>query len=334
MLTGLGLVFPVFQVFSGVDVGVGHAGRARNCLIFVYILTIELLAFTKNQTNWPAAGHCAAVPTRLFDPALATAGQHSARQFVGVRAKARFAKTTADYLMNELNALGFTWHAHNLAFPPPAREPKKPPFMLRKLMAQYVHDLTHLEGNPFTFVEVQTLLEGTTIGGHRVFDQMQVLNQHKGLCFLLETLGNPAWQLGRELACALHARIACEEALCWGEFRSGQVGISGTAYQPPLAADLPRLYADGLASIGSISHPFERALAYFFWGAQKQFFYDGNKRTARAVMNYILMSHGYFYLSVPAAQREGFDQMMVDFYNEKDATAGMQWLLGCYKDWD
>ncbi len=95
--------------------------------------------------------------------------------------------------MNELNALGFSWHAHNLAFPSPAREPKKPPFMLRKLMAQYVHDLTHLEGNPFTFVEVQTLLEGTTIGGHRVFDQMQVLNQHKGLCFLLETLGNPAW---------------------------------------------------------------------------------------------------------------------------------------------
>ncbi len=132
----------------------------------------------------------------------------------------------------------------------------------------------------------------------------------------------------------MHARIACEEALCWGEFRNGQVGISGTAYQPPLAADLPRLYADGLASIGSISHPFERALAYFFWGAQKQFFYDGNKRTARAVMNYILMSHGYFYLSVPAAQREGFDQMMVDFYNEKDATAGMQWLLSCYKDWD
>ena len=48
--------------------------------------------------------------------------------------------------------------------------------MLRKLMAEYVWDLVHLEGNPFTFVNVQALLSGTTVRAHRQSDAQQVLN--------------------------------------------------------------------------------------------------------------------------------------------------------------
>ena len=33
-----------------------------------------------------------------------------------------------------------------------------------------------LEGNPFTFPEVKTLLDGVTIGGRKIADQEQVLN--------------------------------------------------------------------------------------------------------------------------------------------------------------
>lgn len=236
--------------------------------------------------------------------------------------------------MNPSNTLGFTWDASNLIFPAASREPKKPLFMLRKLMPQYVYDLVHLEGNPFTFVEVQTLIDGITIGGHKVFDQMQVLNQHKSLLFLIKALAMPDSAMDKTLACALHARIAQEEALCWGEFRSAQVRISGTQHQPPDAAQLAVLYQSGIEQIAAIAQPFERALVYFFWGALQQFFFDGNKRCARAMMNFILLGHGYYYLSVPAKKQPEFDDMMVDFYDSKDATAGIAWMLGCYQDWD
>ncbi len=232
--------------------------------------------------------------------------------------------------------LPFTWESGALNFPLPAREPKKPAFMLRKLMAQYVFDLVHLEGNKFSFVEVQTLLDGETIGGHRLTDHNQVIAQHKCLVFLLETLKNSAGKKlhRKKLACDLHARLAREEALEWGKFRSGQVRISGTNYLPPAVENLADLFKEGSAQISRISHPFERALAYFFWGALMQFFYDGNKRCARAMMNHMLLSHGYFYLSVPALKREAFDQMMVDFYDSKDASAGMVFMLACYQNWD
>ncbi|CZR83213.1 hypothetical protein CDFC105_43918 [Clostridioides difficile] len=33
----------------------------------------------------------------------------------------------------------------------------------------------NLENNPFTFPEVQTLLDGITVGGHKLSDQNQIL---------------------------------------------------------------------------------------------------------------------------------------------------------------
>lgn len=237
-------------------------------------------------------------------------------------------------MLENSNALDFGWRVEKLTWPQPAREPKKPAFMLRKLMPEYVYDLVHLEGNPFTFVEVQTLLDGITIGGHRLLDQTQVLNQFNGLKLLLQRVTQDNLVIDANLARTLHAQIAREEALEWGTFRKGEVRISGTGHQPPPYRKLSNLYRDGIAQINQIKHPFERALVYYFWAARQQFFYDGNKRTARAMMNAILLTHGYYYLSVPAAKREAFDQMMVDFYDTADASAGMSFMQACYRDWD
>ncbi|WP_338847086.1 Fic family protein [Massilia sp. W12] len=206
--------------------------------------------------------------------------------------------------------------------------------MLKKMMAQYVYDIVHLEGNPLTFLEVQTLLDGETPGGQRVDDVMQVLNQKRALEYLLQLCKRGMQAEDQALACAFHQRIAFEEALTWGEFRNGQVRISGADYMPPAASELSQYFADGLVQLQAISHPFEYALAWFFWASQQQFFFDGNKRTARALMNHILLRHGYYYLSVPAAKKDEFDQMMVDFYQSKNASAGMEWMSACYRTWD
>lgn len=239
-------------------------------------------------------------------------------------------QTDKDSVMDIQNLLGFSWDSSKLTFPGIARETTKPLLILRKMMPQYVFDLVHLEGNPFTFVEIQTLLDGVAVSSRHLSDRIQVLNQYKSLVFLLDELANRYHELGSALACAMHSRLAYEEeALQWGMFRTGQVRISAQ-YHLPNAEALPILYENGIVAIADIKQPFERALAYFFWGALRQFFYDGNKRCARAVMNYILMSHGYFYLSVQGEKQKEFERMMADFYEKKNATAGMKWLLNCY----
>jgi hypothetical protein len=61
----------------------------------------------------------------------------------------------------------------------------------------------------------------------------------------------------------------------------------------------------------------------------QQFYFDGNKRTARFMMNGILMSHGVDAISVPAVRALEFNEKMVRFYTDKDATEMMHFLIEC-----
>ena len=73
-------------------------------------------------------------------------------------------------------------------------------------------------------------------------------------------------------------------------------------------------------------------MAYFLFGALQQFYFDGNKRTARFMMNGVLMSHGSepgHAISVPAARAREFNQEMVNFYTGRDAGRMMNFLIDC-----
>jgi len=78
--------------------------------------------------------------------------------------------------------------------------------------------------------------------------------------------------------------------------------------------------------------PFERATAFFLFGALQQFFFDGNKRTSRFMMNGVLMLHGIDAISVPAAKVQAFNEKMVRFYLSKDATEMMAFLIECHPE--
>jgi len=45
---------------------------------------------------------------------------------------------------------------------------------------------------------------------------------------------------------------------------------------------LNRVFTSGLQALQSeVQHPFEKAAAFFLFGALQQFFFDGNRRTSR-----------------------------------------------------
>ena len=66
----------------------------------------------------------------------------------------------------------------------------------------------------------------------------------------------------------------------------------------------------------------------------QQFFFDGNKRTSRLMMNGIFMSHGVDAISIPAARAQEFNEKMVDFYIRRNATTMMKFLMSCHPDAD
>ncbi len=205
-------------------------------------------------------------------------------------------------------------------------------FRAKKALEGIVYDTVHLEGNPFTFPEVKTLLEGITVGGHKLSDERQVLNQAKSWHVLLKKVQRGEFTVDRTTFCELQAIVAAEEALECGVFRTGPVSIAGSEYQPPAAAELDTLFDQGVAALESIQQPHWKGILFFLFGSLNQFFWDGNRRTSRLVMNGILMSSGYDVINIPAKKRLDFNEKMMRFYESQDAAEMVEFLVGCSLD--
>ena len=247
--------------------------------------------------------------------------------------------------MDLFSALGFNWNRLKTPDAISTHSIERVTFRFHQMLSIFVWDASVLEGNPFTYPEVKTLLDGVSVGGRKISDQEQVLNLAESSKHLLALVKTSKFSLDKATFTELHGIVARNEALEWGHFRGEGKEISYTPdvalgeqgrYTPlPTltgAPDLNRVFLEGVQALNNqVDHPFEKALAFFLFGALQQFFFDGNKRTSRFMMNGILMSAGIDAISVPAAKVHEFNEKMVRFYLNKDATEMMEFMVGCYE---
>jgi len=247
--------------------------------------------------------------------------------------------------MDLFSALGFNWNRLENLEAVSTHSIERVTFRFHQMLSVFVWDASVLEGNPFTYPEVKTLLDGVSVGGRKISDQEQVLNLAESSKHLLALVKASKFKLDKATFTELHSLVARNEVLEWGHFRGEGKEISYTPdvalgeqgrYTPlPTltgAPDLNRVFIEGVEELNNqVAHPFEKALAFFLFGALQQFFFDGNKRTSRFMMNGILMSAGIDAISVPAAKVQEFNEKMVRFYLDKDATEMMAFMVGCYE---
>jgi Fic family protein len=204
-------------------------------------------------------------------------------------------------------------------------------FLAKKDKVDYIYNTSALEGNAMTYPEVATLLDGITVGGHKLSDELMILNQNNSVKVLFALLENETFDISKATLCTLHKEVAKEEALLWGEFRDANVRIGGTEYIPPSHNLLNGIYEENLKLLYQIKHPVIQALVYFLLNAKTQYFYDGNKRTARLVMNGILLSNGYPMLNIKAKDKLIFNQTMINWYDNDDILKAVGYLLEYYQ---
>jgi len=209
---------------------------------------------------------------------------------------------------------------------------KRAIFRCRKAFEQIIFDTVNLEGNPYSFPEVKTLLDGITVGGHKLSDEKQIINQADSWKLLFEKIRDHSFGVDKQTFCSLHELAGEEESLTWGVFRDGGVTIAGTDYIPPNADQLNEVFKKGIAHLTGIKNHLEKAVAFFLFGSLRQFFYDVNKRTSRLMMNGILLSVGNDAINVPAKRKLEFNEKMVRFYDSKDGTEMMEFLISCSLD--
>jgi Fic family protein len=201
--------------------------------------------------------------------------------------------------------------------------------LARRHLSELVCDAVNLEGIHFTLPEIQTLLEGITVGGHKLADQQIALNQAQAWRTLFRWLEHEEFELTAEKTCELHRVAAKDEALERGRFRSGGVTIAGTQYMPPDARELPVLFDGMVTEPMSITDIYDQAIFVFLSMARYQFFYDVNKRMGRFMMNGILLNAGFPAINLPAKQQLEFNRLMLKYYDTGEQKNMNSFLRSC-----
>lgn len=213
----------------------------------------------------------------------------------------------------------------------------QPNFPLARQLAKrdlpaLVCDAVNLEGIAITLPEVQTLLDGITVGGHKISDQNMAINQAKAWELIFALVEQKEFQFNQLTALKIHRVAGKEEALEWGKFRSGYVSISGSDYEPPAASDLEAQWLDVERQVNNALDIYDKAITAFLQMARTQFFWDVNKRMGRFMMNGILLEAGFPIINVPAKRQLEFNRLMLDFYSSNDMTAMNHFLRSCLSE--
>lgn len=168
-----------------------------------------------------------------------------------------------------------------------------------------------LEGNTLTISETKILLEdGITVGGHPLKDCYEAVGHGAAYDFMLELARQQDMNITEDTIKKLHRlfyqKVDTDQA---GQYRSIQVYISGTEYIPPSPEDIPQLMkhlADQIHSSRSTLHPIELAAMVHKRLVDIHPFVDGNGRTARLLMNLVLVNAGYGVMSIPPILRNDY----------------------------
>ena len=183
-------------------------------------------------------------------------------------------------------------------------------FLAKKKWDENVYCGMKMENRNITFPQIQTILNGVNIPNVTLDDIQAVLNMRDAWKHLLKTVTD---DLNIHYACKLNEFVSRNESLEWGVLRNGTVGISGTAYIPPIPnqTTLSRELAEILSR--QVSNT-EKAINTFLWSCKTQMFWDGNKRTSLLLANKILISGGNGMLIIPESQMEQFNTLLNSFY--------------------
>ena len=161
---------------------------------------------------------------------------------------------------------------------------------------RFTHETTAIEGNTLTLRETQAVLEeGITVHGKSLREHLEVINANESLDFL-ESAIKTNEQVTERLMMRFHEilmkGILKEEV---GMYRRIPVYIKGAKHVPPNWIKIPKLMQEFETWLRDSNdlHPVVLAAKAHIRLARIHPFVDGNGRTCRLLVNYILMQHGY-----------------------------------------
>ncbi|MFH1798057.1 MAG: Fic family protein [Candidatus Omnitrophota bacterium] len=156
-----------------------------------------------------------------------------------------------------------------------------------------------IEGNSLTLKETNLVInEGITIKGKPLKDHLEAKNHKEALEYLYDLVSDKKKHtISERLIRVLHQLVVHDTDQEWaGRYRNSNVYITGTSHVPPDAVDIVsqmRGLMKWFEGERKKLHTIELAALFHHKLVHIHPFFDGNGRTARLMMNVLLMQEGY-----------------------------------------
>lgn len=166
----------------------------------------------------------------------------------------------------------------------------------------YTYESNRIEGNTLSMQETNLVVnEGITVGGKTLQEHLEAINHQEAIHFIEELLFNPQ-PFNKTILLQLHRLILLGiDTKNAGAYRKVEVRISGSKHIPPAALqvdDLMEGYFEFYELNKRTLHPVILAAEMHERLVSIHPFIDGNGRTARLVMNLILLQNGYTLVNI------------------------------------
>lgn len=191
-----------------------------------------------------------------------------------------------------------------------------------QLTVEYTYNSNAIEGNTLTLRETRLVVEeGITIGSKSVSEILETKNHPEAIKFI-ESLADARSDVTEEAVLRLHGVIMRGVVEDAGSYRSTGVRITGASFMPPSSAEV-RFQMNQLLdwSRKNVDErtPTEVAAIFHHRFVQIHPFTEGNGRTARLLMNALLMKNGYPFITIISnAERSEYIKALgeADFGND------------------
>lgn len=180
---------------------------------------------------------------------------------------------------------------------------------------KFTHESTKIEGNTLSIAEVKTLLvDKVSIGGKDLRELYEVTNNQKAYKLIKSRLEESA-VLDEELIKDIH-QVVMENILEGGLYRNYNVRITGAGFTPPdwteVRNNMKWFIADFEAKKSDLN-AIELAAFVHAEFVRIHPFQDGNGRTARLLLNFMLMKAGYQSVIIEAKDRPVYYESLNDY---------------------
>ncbi|NEQ26866.1 MAG: Fic family protein [Microcoleus sp. SIO2G3] len=189
---------------------------------------------------------------------------------------------------------------------------------------QFTYNSNAIEGNTLTQSETEMVIRsGITIQGHPLNEHLEAIGHAQAIDYLEELAGGES--IGEREIRELHSlMLRSIDPRTAGVYRSIDVKAAGTNYEYPshfLVRELMAGFHQWL-QVSDNLHPIKRAAQAHLEFVAIHPFVDGNGRTARLLMNLLLLRAGYPIAIIANTQREAY----IDAIVRHQTGGGSEWF--------